>query len=274
MTLDPVVLAAFLGAGALHILLVRFASRLRLVKPNFKGLPVFSSYGIAACGYGLAGILALVRSGLASPRNGALYAGVMGSMCLLGAVDDIFGSREVGGFKGHFRKLLFERRLTTGALKAIGGIAVGVVAGWELGGSSTLRWAIASLLIPAAANTVNILDLRPGRAVAVFFAGLVVTWALVLGELREPWLVGCIALACAVFAPADSRAKAMMGDSGANAFGAALGVTIAMNAGPVVQIAALVAFASVQLYSEKCSVSALIERNGFLRAIDRRLGVR
>lgn len=66
----------------------------------------------------------------------------------------------------------------------------------------------------------------------------------------------------------------MMGDSGSNMLGAALGVTIATSAGILYQATAVAIFVLIHWYSEKHSVTALIERNPVLRWIDRRLGVR
>ena len=257
-----------------HIAVFRLAARVRLVKPNFNGLPIMSSYGIVLSVYIAAGSSALAVLGYADWRSAGLYAAVTGAMALLGAIDDVFGSREVGGFRGHFRKLLRERKLTTGALKAVGGGVVGAAAGWVAGEGSAVEWVLAALLIPAAANSLNVLDLRPGRALAVFFAGLGVTWVLASGGLRAPWIVGWTAISAAGFAPLDCRARAMMGDSGANALGAVLGLTIALSTGAATQIGAIALFAGVQIYSEIRSVSALIERNAVLREIDRRLGVR
>ncbi|MCE5200646.1 glycosyltransferase, partial [bacterium] len=65
-----------------------------------------------------------------------------------------------------------------------------------------------------------------------------------------------------------------MGDSGSNMLGAALGITMALNTSVVSQVVAIVVILAIHLYSEKHSVSALIERNPVLRFIDRRLGVR
>lgn len=274
MTRHLAAAAAVLAAVLWHTAVFCLAPRMRLVRPNFKGDRVMASYGIVSCAYAAAGTIALAALGYAEWRWAWVYSIVMGSMCLLGAIDDVFGSREVGGFRGHFRKLVLERKLTTGALKAVGGGVVGAAAGWVISGGDPVKWILAALLIPVAANTLNVLDLRPGRAVAVFFVGLGVTCGLAFGEVREPFIVGWIAIVAAAFAAQDCRARAMMGDSGANSLGAALGATIALSTGAAAQIAAIALFAGVQIYSEKYSVSALIERNAVLRAIDRRLGVR
>jgi UDP-GlcNAc:undecaprenyl-phosphate GlcNAc-1-phosphate transferase len=264
----------FAGAVAWHLVILRLAPRLRLVKPNFAGRPILSSYGIPLFGYVVAAILALSSFGHALPRNAALYLGVMGAMWLLGAIDDVLGSREVGGFRGHFRKLFTEHKLTTGAMKALGGGMVGLVGGYYAAGGDIPRWIASALLIPLSANVLNLVDLRPGRATAVFFTGLGVTYMWANGRLSEPWIVAAIALVTLAFAVPDSLGRAMMGDSGSNALGAALGVTMALSTGPAFQTGAIFAFVAVHWYSEKHSITKLIESNPILRTIDRKLGVR
>ncbi|MHB9035920.1 MAG: hypothetical protein ACYC64_04585 [Armatimonadota bacterium] len=257
-----------------HVVTFRLAPKLGLVKLNFNKRPIMASYGIVSFVYMATAMIALASLGYADLRMVSLYNATLGAMWMLGIIDDIWGTREVGGFRGHFRKLFFERKLTTGAVKALGGGVVGVCAGWFVSDGEPLRWILAAMLIPLASNILNLFDLRPGRAVAVFFLGLGVTCTAVGEHLTAPWLVGAVAAVALVFSVVDSRGRAMMGDSGSNALGAAMGLTMALSAGPIFQTAAIIVMIAVHVYSEKRSVSALIERNPVLRTIDRRLGVR
>ncbi|MCL5105125.1 MAG: hypothetical protein M1133_13560 [Armatimonadetes bacterium] len=257
-----------------HIAILRASSKLGLLKLNFNKTQVMASYGIVAFGYIAALVCSLALLGYARWADARLYLAVMGAMWALGVLDDLFGSREVGGFKGHFKKLIFERKITTGAVKAIGGGIVGVCAGMAISGGEPARWISSAMLIPLAANLLNLLDLRPGRAVAVFFFGFSVTCILARGGLVAPWIVGAVAAVAVGFWLVDSRGRAMMGDSGSNALGAAMGITMALNTGLAFQFVVLAIIAGIHLYSEKHSITALIERNPVLRCIDRRLGVR
>ena len=109
------VLAAILW----HLLIFRLTPRLGLVKLNrTRPRIVTSSYGIAAFAYILPWHARWV-AGVCGVGGCRLYLAVMGAMWALGIVDDVFGSREVGGFRGHFHEAL--REDTTGAAKAIGG---------------------------------------------------------------------------------------------------------------------------------------------------------
>ena len=265
--------ACLVAAATWHVVVIRLAPRLGLVKPNFNKSPVLASYGTVSFPYIAAIACSLGILGYARWDGVAVYLSVMGAMWALGMLDDLFGSREVGGFKGHFRKLLCEGKLTTGAVKAIGGGLVGIGAGWLLYPNDPWKWMATALVIPLAANTLNLLDLRPGRAAAGFFLGLAVTYIVVRGSLLDIWVVAGIALVALTFGVVDSRAKAMMGDSGSNALGAALGLTMAVNA-PGLMIFAIALMVAIHAYSEWCSISDLIERNPVLRSIDRRLGVR
>lgn len=269
-----VLLLALLVVAALwHIAILRLAPKLGLVKPNFRKKPILASYGLVQLPYiAVAGVF-LAEQRWTKWSDTWLYLSVMAAMWLLGAIDDIWGSREVGGFKGHFRKLLFERKLTTGAVKALGGGMVALIAGWMIHPHSLFQAALTAIVIALATNVLNLFDLRPGRAVAVLFAGLGVTYIVTCGRLIASPLVAAIAAIALVFGIADSRGKAMMGDSGSNSLGAAFGLTIALSA-PAWVIPAILLFAVVHVYSEKRSISELIEQNRALRTIDRYLGVR
>ncbi|MGQ9782969.1 MAG: hypothetical protein ACUVRS_03220 [Armatimonadota bacterium] len=198
----------------------------------------------------------------------------MAAMCLFGFLDDIFGSRDVSGFRGHFRKLIVERRITTGALKAIGGGTVGIVTGGILYSGEPLRWITCALLIPLSANFTNILDLRPGRTTAVFLLALGVTWCVVGSKLPSFWLLVSIALPVTLWGIADSLGKAMMGDSGSNSLGAVLGLTLAIGTSITTQALVICVLVVAHCYSERYSITKLIENNRVLSAIDKHLGAR
>ncbi|MGE5508955.1 MAG: hypothetical protein ACM3RP_10805 [Chitinophagales bacterium] len=199
--------------------------------------------------------------------------------CLFGLVDDLLGSRETGGFKGHFRLLLTEGRLTSGVVKALGGLLLAVFPGaaalavrpgagrgWlGLAGEAGLN----AVIIALSANAINLLDLRPGRA----FKGFVLlgAGALALGAPGHPvwgWL-SPLAGAAAVFAGHDLRAEVMMGDTGSNVLGAAVGVAAAWTGGFGVRLGWLLALVLFHLYTERTSLSVKIEQVPALRWLDR-----
>jgi UDP-N-acetylmuramyl pentapeptide phosphotransferase/UDP-N-acetylglucosamine-1-phosphate transferase len=259
-----------------HVVVFRLGPKYGLVRPNFRGQPVLASYGLVSFVYisALIGVLSIV--GYIDWLPARMYLGVMGLMWTLGVLDDIYGTREFGGFKGHFTQLFVKRKLTTGAVKALGGGAVALYAGWRVADGNIIMCLVDALLIALSTNILNLLDLRPGRAVAVFFVGIGVTCIVAGGQIDRPWVVGVIAAVTLAFGIVDSRGKAMMGDAGSNSLGAALGLTIALNTKDNIsfQLVCIALMAALHVYSEMHSVNALIERNRVLRGIDSLVGVR
>jgi len=183
---------------------------------------------------------------------------------LLGLGDDLWGSRAHGGFKGHLGALR-QGRVTTGLVKLVGGAALALAAGWALS-ESLLPALVDGTLIALAANFVNLLDLRPGRALKTWL--LLAIGPALAGSTVRP-LLAAVGVWALLYAPLDLGAKAMLGDTGANALGALAGLGLVLVLpfwGKVVLIAVLL---GLHLLSEKHSFSAAIERFGPLRALDR-----
>jgi UDP-N-acetylmuramyl pentapeptide phosphotransferase/UDP-N-acetylglucosamine-1-phosphate transferase len=119
------------------------------------------------------------------------------------------------------------------------------------------------LCLALAANAVNLLDLRPGRALKAFSASCLVLVPEV-GQLGAAALFGA---GCALL-PEDLGERAMLGDAGSNALGFALGFwTLELPLG--VTLAVLALLAGLHVYAERGSLSALIDAVGPLRYLDR-----
>jgi hypothetical protein len=67
----------------------------------------------------------------------------------------------------------------------------------------------------------------------------------------------------------DLDARSMLGDTGANAAGALVGLALVERTGPVGRAVALAALTALTLASERVSFSAVIERHPLLRRLDR-----
>ena len=244
------------------------------VKENFRGDRIPAAAGLYIVIYGSAGAVLARYLAIGSDPSARLYLIALLGFGLLGLADDIFGSREVGGFRGHFIVLYLNKKFTTGAAKAIGGGLISIYLGYEASGGTVWIWAIDSMIIALAANTLNLFDLRPGRALSIFFLGLAAVVLAAWTRLSAPIPLGSVAVAAAVVAYYDARGKAMLGDVGSNALGAALGLTFALDAGSVGKIIAIAVFLMINIYSERCSISELIERHPILAKIDSKLGIR
>jgi UDP-N-acetylmuramyl pentapeptide phosphotransferase/UDP-N-acetylglucosamine-1-phosphate transferase len=275
-------LASLLLASLLLVVPIvtrRLCRRWGLIKPNFRGDSIPSSVGLT---YLLTAtpVYAVLLLSPALRRDAALYLLVIVAFGGLGLADDLWGSRAVGGFRGHLRSL-FALRPTTGAWKLVGGGIVALVASAVLHAPLTRHFAVLlplladALLIALAANALNLLDLRPGRAqfgfALLFFIPLLI---VCLTRDTRLALLLVIVLAAAREWRADSRALAMMGDTGSNLLGAAAGLTAAVFLPLWGRLILLLLLIALNVAAERVSLSRVIAGNPWLNALDRRLGVR
>jgi UDP-N-acetylmuramyl pentapeptide phosphotransferase/UDP-N-acetylglucosamine-1-phosphate transferase len=199
-------------------------------------------------------------------RRLALLAAI--GFSVLGLLDDLAGVGQSGGFRGHLRALV-AGRLTTGAVKLLGGAALAIVvvaAGTE--GRSLGRLVADAALVALAANLANLLDRAPGRvtkSTAAAFAVLAVATGFG-DELVGPALV--VGAGIGLLLP-DLRERLMLGDAGANPLGAAVGVGVVLACSPGVRLALLAAVAVLNVASELVSYSKVIDRTPPLRWLDR-----
>jgi len=190
-------------------------------------------------------------------------------IAFLGFLDDALGRGESGagprGWREHLRAAR-EGRLSTGAIKAIGALALAafVVSGRGL---ESWRYLADIALLLLATNFFNLLDLRPGRAekgLALLGAGLCLgAWTFapleLLGVFAGPVIVGTAF---------TLRERAMLGDTGSNLVGAIGGVWLLTTLGGDARLLALIAVAALTIYGEFRSISAAIERLPPLRWLD------
>ncbi|QSB03918.1 hypothetical protein [Natronoglycomyces albus] len=204
---------------------------------------------------------------------------VSGAAGLYDDVADTQGQKEKG-LKGHLGALT-RGEVTSGAVKIASIGAAGFTAALivdateprQRGWKRFVNTCLGAGVIAGSANLLNLFDLRPGRALKV---------ASVVGTLlsRQP---GPDAPSTAVSAantasaavtsasaamPEDLEGKTMLGDCGANALGALLGLAFVARSGPAARAAALTGIASLTLASEKVSFTQVIADTPVLRELD------
>ncbi|RIK16027.1 MAG: hypothetical protein DCC50_06265 [Acidobacteria bacterium] len=185
---------------------------------------------------------------------------------LAGAVDDLDGGATAAkGLRGHLGALR-RGEVTTGTLKIVALLGSGLAAcAWSdrRAGCATGWSTVAGAgLVAGSANLANLLDLRPGRALKV---------ALALGlplALRGRPAAAAVCAAGAVALPPDLRGETMLGDTGANPLGAAVGIAAAQALGRRGRLAALAVVAGLTLLSERVSFTRVIEATPVLRELD------
>ena len=182
----------------------------------------------------------------------------------LGALDDLTGGAADKGLKGHLGALS-RGEVTTGVVKIVGLAATGLVGAALVDAAGPVRRGLLATLlgggvVAGAANAVNLFDLRPGRALKVtVLAGLPL-----LGTTPGSAAVGS---SLGVVGD-DLAARSMLGDTGANAAGALVGLALVERTGLLGRAAALTGLAALTLASERVSFTRLIEGNRLLRRLD------
>lgn len=187
------------------------------------------------------------------------------SMSFAGIMDDIIGNRNVSGLKGHF-KSLFKGTLTTGGFKALYGGFVGLLISVVLT-RSIPEIVLNTLIIALSTNLMNLMDLRPGRAIKVYLVIMIVMIATLTGFTRIlPFL---IVPAVLTYFNQDLKAKCMMGDAGSNVLGISIGIFMAFGYSINVKIGWLVFLVLIHILTEKYSLTKIIEKNKVLNFLDR-----
>jgi UDP-N-acetylmuramyl pentapeptide phosphotransferase/UDP-N-acetylglucosamine-1-phosphate transferase len=261
------------GAGVASAVLTwirRDPNSARLDRTNFHGQTVSLAGGPALA----AG--ASIGAALGAPSGRAAAAAMTAGMVTgaVGFYDDVVGNRPsqkaAKGFKGHLGALR-EGRVTSGLVKIAGVGAAGLVASALVGSRrSGVRGAadvlVGAGLIAGMANLVNLLDLRPGRAIK---AGAMIGAPLAGGGVATGGGIAAGALGASSALVADDLGEEiMLGDSGANALGALLGVALVARSGPAGRLAALAAVGALTAASEKVSFTQVIQDTPWLRRLD------
>jgi hypothetical protein len=207
-----------------------------------------------------------------APAGQRAAAAVVGAVAgVVGGYDDLAGARpeQAGdkGLAGHLAALR-EGRVSAGAVKVAGiGAAAAIAAVLTRrgsGGSALADGVLTIGLVAGTANLLNLLDLRPGRAgkAAVLLA------AATVGGPAGSLVAGPLGATLGVL-PADLGERVMLGDCGANALGALLGLRLAALPGRSSRVGLLGAVTALTLASEKVSFTRVIESTPGLRELDR-----
>jgi Glycosyl transferase family 2 len=162
------------------------------------------------------------------------------AIAALGLADDLWSGPE-RGFRAHLHG-----RLTTGVLKLVGIPLVGLLATRRVSGG---------LLVGLAANALNQLDTRPGRALKAYLVAAV--------TVDAPVAIAVLLL------PYDLREMAMLGDAGSNALGGLLGLKSVERFTGRGRWVAIGALAGLTFLGERTSIGVWIERTPGLAWIDR-----
>lgn len=194
------------------------------------------------------------------------YLTLVLSMGFAGVIDDLAGDKSTKGLINHVKRA-FEGTMTTGLLKALTGILVSCIVCLRTA-NSLEEFLLNVLIISLSANTINLFDLRPGRAVKAFLSISVMLLFAAIGRLAEavPFII--LTMSALIYIGYDLKEICMLGDTGANILGITLGYYSSLFISFNGKLILLVLLVFLNAAAERLSITAFINRNRVLSYLD------
>jgi hypothetical protein len=270
-----VLLALAVGLAAAMALLSStraVLSQPALARENYRGhvLPTAAGLLLVAAviavdgGRTLLGVLGV--GGAETHPARLLLLGAVVMFGFLGLADDLLGDANDRGLRGHVGAAV-RGRVTTGFVKLGGGAAVALVLAGAVDGDRPGRVLVDGALIALAANMGNLLDRAPGRTIKWGLLSYV-PLAVVAGTAAPGVALAVVAGAAGGLLVGDLQERFMLGDTGANALGAALGCATVLVGGTGVRNVVAASLLALTLLSEVVSFSRIIAAVPPLRLFD------
>lgn len=273
MTILVAAVTGFLAGRVFWLLLRPALAAPPLQRTNYRearvpvagGIVIVLSLIAVEAGRVVVGAAGLGVAGAPPVRLGLVV--VVAGLGLLGLFDDWAGTGDARGFRGHMISI-GDARLTTGGAKLLGGVAVALFAVAPIAGHSIGRLVLDAAVVALAANLGNLLDRRPGRTTKASVVAFAAIAAVTRADPRLAGLAVVTGVALALLLD-DLHEHVMLGDTGANALGGALGFGVVATRGPVTCISVLVVLLALNVTSEVVSFTRIIDAVPPLRALDR-----
>lgn len=198
------------------------------------------------------------------------------AVCFVGWLDDTIGAKDVKGFAGHWRRWKTDKVMTTGWIKMW---TTGALALWmcsqllSIGGEAHpfINFSlviIKFLLMTLMTNTLNLLDVRPGRALK--FYGIFI---VLLAALSTPWTAYIaymlpVVICALILLKPDLRGSLMMGDTGSNVLGFALGYCLCIAVPISMQMTIVMLLIAMHWVAAKSSITYVIAKVNWLNRLD------
>lgn len=263
-------LASFVCAVIVTQATIGALRRAGIEKENYRGHWVPTSAGLAVVAAAVVSLLPLALIGeLLNQRvffHGRLNQVLIYALgvALLGAIDDVIGHGG-RGFRGHWSELR-RGQLSTGALKAIGSLSLAL---YVLSGQGMTidKYLLETALLVFSTNLFNLFDLRPGRAIKLFFILGAAVW-VGTQDTETVQILGLFIAPLIVLFGFDLKERSMLGDAGSNLIGAIAGIWLVFSLSTTAQALALVVVVALTAYGEFRSLGKAIEKTPLLRALD------
>jgi UDP-GlcNAc:undecaprenyl-phosphate GlcNAc-1-phosphate transferase len=187
-------------------------------------------------------------------------------LSLVGWIDDHYGTKDIKGLGGHLAALFYEKRVTSGLVKAIAGSFISAFVCYFLSGS-VLEWLFYTMVMILSIHVFNLLDVRPGRTIKSFWLLLFVLLPL-LSLQHIVMSVLPIVVSTVFLFHYDRRRLAMLGDTGSNVLGGVFGLYIILCSVFEIQVFFFGVFLLLSVLSERYSFTTYINKSPWLSKLD------
>ncbi|MCK8817535.1 hypothetical protein MWH28_09220 [Natroniella sulfidigena] len=237
-----------------------------LVATNYAGEEIPIGYGILLVINSIIILTVGINLGVYSLQVGGALLYLIVTAGVLGIIDDYYGDHQNSGLSGHLGEFIANSNVTTGLLKAVFISLIVFLLITELV-DGLVGITINFLLVVLMTNFINLLDLRPGRALKGFII-VSVPLFLVTTSLFDRLIIPLLVMIL-IMLPVDLKAEAMLGDVGANLLGAFLGLSLVFSAPESYKILIVLFLVAMHIYTEKVSLTEVIAQNEFLDRLDK-----
>lgn len=252
------VLVLFLISNKLFI-------RFRLTKKNYKGILVPYSGGTIIFFSLIASFFIFFKTDRISIIKFFYFTAISFVVYLTGMVDDILGDGKIKGVKNNILSLI-KWTFSTGIIKAIVIFSTSLFIHYFF---NEEYWYLKGIITAFTANLFNLMDLRPGRCIKLYF---IISAFLYFGFLRWTgelyFMLFTILIGYYYF---EAYGYSMLGDSGSNLIGFLVGLMQSemLATGLLPLVINMVLLLLIQIILDRWSLTKIIESNYWVDYLDR-----
>lgn len=225
--------------------------------PYFGGIAIFFSINTAFFLFYALGKVSLMKCIFFLLSSTPIY--------IVGVVDDCLGNVRIKGIRSNLN-LILNRKFSTGILKAFIILLVSCSIFYIF---NEEFWLLRGIITALFANLFNLMDLRPARALKVYYILLFFIPYKNLEWSKELYLI--LILVISIYYYFDAYGYSMLGDGGSNLIGFYTGYMITELIGTRIYflILLMMLLIFIQIILDKYSFTGFIKEGSFLDFIDR-----
>ncbi len=257
------VIIAYLSLLLIESPILKFLKEKNLVQQNYAGNQVLFSGGLLILFPCLTAYMSYFL--LIPSPNMLAFIFMLPVTAFCGMLDDLLGDTLSKGLVGHTSTFLKDGNFSTGVMKAIIGIIIGLLVAYS-NYNGFFQVILDTLCFGLSMNLINMLDLRPGRAIKSF-AFLIILFAIVSSFSKIQFILPPLTV-LVFYSRGEMQEIYMLGDTGANLLGGILGYYGVVTLTPITKMLLLFLLISLHIFAEFHSLSKTIDCIPLLKKID------